>query len=179
MRESEGEEEEQQHHQQPMMKSFRCETLEMPRELDRIWMRDEYDEAFKQAFINYPNRWDIIVSLFPSPWPPLYMKQFFENMKYDHFFTELASSHRTPSRSLSTSSMVKELTPPAVPVPIPVQVPSTMPKIQEHTPPVRISHKRFCWSEDEHRLFLEGINKYGKRDWISISKYLIPPKTPS
>ncbi|KAK7258060.1 hypothetical protein RIF29_32468 [Crotalaria pallida] len=171
--EGKGEEEQQQHHQQPqpehvIVPPFKCETLEMARELAGTWTRDEYDEAFKRAFVNYPNRWDIIATLFPPPWSPPYMKHCFENMNYQNFITELAaSSHRTPSRFLP----VEEHTPPAVP--------TTPPRTQEHTPPVRSSKKRTRWNEDEHRLFVEGLAKYGRGDWISISKYLLPSRTPS
>ncbi|KAK7267767.1 hypothetical protein RIF29_20446 [Crotalaria pallida] len=89
----------------------------------------------------------------------------------------VGSSHRTHSRSLLPSSMVEQHTPPAVPVL--VQVPTTPSMIQEHTLPVRISQKRIHYSKDEHRVFLEGINKFSKGEWISISKYLFPSKTPS
>ncbi|KAK7251553.1 hypothetical protein RIF29_34849 [Crotalaria pallida] len=95
-------------------------------------------------------------------------------MNYENFITKLAaSSHRTPSCFLP----VEEHTPPA-PV-VPFLVPTTPPMAQEHAPPVRNSKKRIRWNEDEHRLFVKGVNKYGRGDWISISKYLLPSRTPS
>ncbi|KAL8532213.1 hypothetical protein ACS0TY_008713 [Phlomoides rotata] len=35
------------------------------------------------------------------------------------------------------------------------------------------------WTEEEHMLFLMGLNKYGKGDWRSISRYYVISKTPT
>ncbi|KAL2522015.1 transcription factor SRM1-like [Forsythia ovata] len=35
------------------------------------------------------------------------------------------------------------------------------------------------WTEEEHQLFLMGLNKYGKGDWRSISRYYVISKTPT
>ncbi|KAL3651858.1 hypothetical protein CASFOL_004860 [Castilleja foliolosa] len=35
------------------------------------------------------------------------------------------------------------------------------------------------WTEEEHQLFLMGLNKYGKGDWRSISRYYVITKTPT
>ncbi|CAI9753301.1 unnamed protein product [Fraxinus pennsylvanica] len=35
------------------------------------------------------------------------------------------------------------------------------------------------WTEDEHQLFLMGLNRYGKGDWRSISRYYVISKTPT
>ncbi|KAG5607787.1 hypothetical protein H5410_029279, partial [Solanum commersonii] len=35
------------------------------------------------------------------------------------------------------------------------------------------------WTEDEHRLFLIGLDKYGKGDWRSISRNVVVSRTPT
>ncbi|KAL8267230.1 hypothetical protein R6Q59_004574 [Mikania micrantha] len=39
--------------------------------------------------------------------------------------------------------------------------------------------KGVAWSEDEHRLFLLGLEKYGKGDWRSISRNFVVTRTPT
>ena len=36
-----------------------------------------------------------------------------------------------------------------------------------------------AWTEDEHKLFLQGLDKYGKGDWRSISRQCVLTRTPA
>ncbi|CAA6669851.1 unnamed protein product [Spirodela intermedia] len=49
----------------------------------------------------------------------------------------------------------------------------------KQTLPNRRSTKNVAWSDEEHRLFLLGMDLHGKGDWKSISQYFVLSRTPS
>eukprot|EP00899_Mesostigma_viride_P025610 jgi/Mesvir1/6233/Mv00911-RA.1 len=56
-------------------------------------------------------------------------------------------------------------------------------KVPGHAPPKSSSEqerkKGIPWSEEEHRLFLLGLQKFGKGDWRSISRNYVISRTPT
>ncbi|KAK2458851.1 putative R1/2-type MYB transcription factor [Trifolium repens] len=52
-------------------------------------------------------------------------------------------------------------------------------KKTRHDKEKRKTKKGRPWTEDEHRLFLAGLEKYGKGDWRSISRNFVVTKTPT
>ncbi|PKA67185.1 Transcription factor DIVARICATA [Apostasia shenzhenica] len=49
-----------------------------------------------------------------------------------------------------------------------------------HAPPAReCRRKGVPWSEDEHRRFLEGLERFGRGDWRNISRWAVKTRTPT
>ncbi|KAL2905975.1 Transcription factor DIVARICATA [Bienertia sinuspersici] len=47
------------------------------------------------------------------------------------------------------------------------------------TPPKVPRKKPAFWSDHEHEAFLSGLEKYGKGDWKSISRFCVQTRTPT
>ncbi|XP_047328562.1 uncharacterized protein LOC124932008 [Impatiens glandulifera] len=67
-----------------------------------------------------------------------------------------------------------EVMPPSRPSPPPEQPPARQPR---KTLSGNMRKRGIPWTEEEHQLFLMGLNKYGKGDWNSISRYYVVSKT--
>ncbi|KAK7267766.1 hypothetical protein RIF29_20445 [Crotalaria pallida] len=112
-----------------MMKPFRCETFEMTRELanmDEMTLHSNTPTTTSNNNLPHQQMDDACggisdkrrrrrVTSSSTTYDEAFQRCY-ENKKYDHFITELASSHHTLSRSLSPSSMVEEHTRLDVPV---------------------------------------------------------------
>lgn len=49
----------------------------------------------------------------------------------------------------------------------------------QHSGTLRERKKGVPWTEDEHRMFLVGLQKLGKGDWRGISRNFVPSRTPT
>ncbi|XP_016493750.2 transcription factor KUA1-like [Nicotiana tabacum] len=58
-----------------------------------------------------------------------------------------------------------------------VKISTTTPKKDSANNYGRKIKKAIPWTEDEHRLFLKGLEIYGKSNWAKISKDLLPNRT--
>ncbi|KAJ8423339.1 hypothetical protein Cgig2_029733 [Carnegiea gigantea] len=59
-------------------------------------------------------------------------------------------------------------------------LPKTEPNMASNATPSRVLRKRGTpWTEAEHEAFLVGLEKYGKGDWKSISRYCVKTRTPT
>ena len=54
-----------------------------------------------------------------------------------------------------------------------------MPSQQKGKTSEQERRKGIPWTEDEHRLFLLGLAKFGKGDWRSISRSFVMSRTPT
>ncbi|PKU87800.1 Transcription factor DIVARICATA [Dendrobium catenatum] len=63
-------------------------------------------------------------------------------------------------------------------IPLPCY-PSSKTTISKGTRLEQERRKGIAWTEEEHRLFLLGLEKYGKGDWRSISRNFVVTRTPT
>ncbi|DBA96012.1 hypothetical protein WJX77_006143 [Trebouxia sp. C0004] len=72
---------------------------------------------------------------------------------------------------------VQQAPPPMpMPAPIPIETSATQ-KMKSGNDAER--RKGIPWTEEEHRLFLMGLSKFGKGDWRSISRNFVISRTPT
>ncbi|CAL5227332.1 g10274 [Coccomyxa viridis] len=67
-------------------------------------------------------------------------------------------------------------------IPLPKYLASAEPVIASNGKPAKSEQERrkgIPWTEEEHRLFLLGLSKFGKGDWRSISRNFVVSRTPT
>ncbi|KAF6134745.1 hypothetical protein GIB67_002146 [Kingdonia uniflora] len=145
------------------------------------WTRDQ-DKLFEHALLvvpeKSPNRWQIIASHVPGKsW--VEVRDHFERLVYDvgeidagrvdlpSYGDDSGSDGDDDDESFETVSWDR-----ASQISFGVGV-----KRRGETTTER--KKGLPWTEDEHRLFLQGLDKYGKGDWRSISRKMVVSRTPT
>lgn len=146
-------------------------------EEDSPWSLDQ-NKLFENALARYdkdtPDRWENVASLVPGK-SPAEVKKHYKLLLDDVTVIEAgqvalpaySENSYTPPEWISDQSgdFTKQQT-------VSVKVPSAKASEQERK-------KGVPWTEEEHRLFLMGLNKYGKGDWRSISRNFVVSRTPT
>ncbi|XP_043710013.1 transcription factor SRM1-like [Telopea speciosissima] len=135
------------------------------------WSRVD-DKLFEQALVLFPeespDRWHKIASQISGK-TPSEVKEHYEALVFD--ISEIDSGRielpQYKDDSI-TSSWVSECRS--------SQISFGQPK-SKHSETER--KKGIPWTEEEHRLFLIGLKKYGKGDWRSISRNAVVSRTPT
>ncbi|PIN26632.1 hypothetical protein CDL12_00612 [Handroanthus impetiginosus] len=142
---------------------------------EATWSRQE-DKVFEEALIKFPDgvtdRWRKIAEFLPGKSPDE-VKSHYEALEYD--IAEIDSgrvelpNYRDDSASLGWEGQARSRAS--------GQISFGSGNRSRHSEVER--KKGTPWTEDEHRLFLIGLEKYGKGDWRSISRNIVVTRTPT
>jgi SHAQKYF class myb-like DNA-binding protein len=140
-----------------------------------MWSRQE-DKIFEKALVEFPegidDRWRRIAEFLPGKSPDD-VKEHYEALLYD--IAEIDSGRiELPSYSDVSASLGYERTGSNTSSQISFGSTNAVNRTRE------VERKKGTpWTEDEHRLFLIGLDRYGKGDWRSISRNVVVTRTPT
>ncbi|KAI4382618.1 hypothetical protein MLD38_008560 [Melastoma candidum] len=146
------------------------------------WTREE-DKAFENALANYPEdlafRWEKIASVLPRK-TIKEIKHHYELLIDDIKLIESGRVNLPPYISSTVSSMVNDGAESCGKKGYNLgNFSSESNHVGKGSRSDQDRRKGIAWTEDEHRLFLLGLEKYGKGDWRSISRNFVVTRTPT
>ncbi|KAG6402191.1 hypothetical protein SASPL_139066 [Salvia splendens] len=139
------------------------------------WSRQE-DKVFEQALVEFPegfgDRWRAIAEHLPGK-SPEEVEAHYEALLYD--IAEIDSGRvELPSYSDESIGWESDRSRSGTPGQISFGAPGNRSRQLD------VERKKGTpWTEDEHRLFLIGLDRYGKGDWRSISRNVVVTRTPT
>ncbi|KAI7733417.1 hypothetical protein M8C21_005166, partial [Ambrosia artemisiifolia] len=141
---------------------------------ESTWTRYE-DKMFEEALVMYPDdvigRWQLIAEAVPGKTAEE-VRAHYEVLVHDLF--QIDSGHvELPSYVDDGDESVMSWDPELRAS----QISFGMSKGSKHGDGER--KKGTPWTEEEHRLFLIGLQRYGKGDWRSISRNVVVSRTPT
>ncbi|KAK6144227.1 hypothetical protein DH2020_021047 [Rehmannia glutinosa] len=147
----------------------------MPNPIAASWSRQE-DKIFEKALVEFPDgvddRWRRIAEFLPGKSPDE-VKAHYEALLYD--IGEIDSG-RVELPCYSDESVGWDERPRSR-MSAQISFGSSGGNRTRHSEVER--KKGTPWTEDEHRLFLDGLRIYGKGDWRSISRNVVVTRTPT
>lgn len=149
----------------------------MKLEEDSSWSVEQnklFENALAKFDIDTPDRWENVATCVPGK-TPAEVRRHYELLVEDVTVIEsgrvalpaYSENSYTPPELMS--DQLGDLTKQQA---VSVKAPSAKASEQERK-------KGVPWTEEEHRLFLMGLNKYGKGDWRSISRNFVVSRTPT